>query len=132
MRCREFEAAIWSTDPESCCSLDGAVGTSSFRARDGLFLEIPFGSLSRLDDGSAVHFGADKLKRAYGRCQSGEFITLIDLLNLSRSYNGLGFTKESWKSTVRRRCNCCDNSRAFACKYEWQGEAALRPYSHAL
>lgn len=98
MRCREFEAAIWSTDQESSRSLDGAVGISLFRARDGLFLEIPFGSLSRLDDGSAVHFGADKLERAYGRCQSGEFITLLDLLNLSRSYNSLGFTKEGWKA----------------------------------
>lgn len=98
MRCREFGAASWSTDPESSCLLDGAVGTVSFKARDGLFLEIPFGSLSHLDGVPRVHSGAGELKRAYGRCQSGEFITLIDLFNSSRSYNGHGFTKESWRA----------------------------------
>ncbi len=97
MRSREFGAAIWSADPESSCSLNGAVGTASFKAGGGSFLEIPFGSLLLPDDGSAAYFGVDRLERAYGRCQTGEFITFLSLLNLNRSYNGHGFAKESWE-----------------------------------
>lgn len=102
MKSHEFGAAVWSADPESSRSLDGVVGTASFKARDGLYLDIPFGSISRLTDGTTMHFDVngdvDGLERAYGRCQSGEFITLLDPFNLNLSYNGDGFSKEGWKA----------------------------------
>lgn len=97
MKNREFPSALWVLDKPDNFENEGKQGNLSFTGKE-FKLSIPFGSLiDRPSDNGVTIFNTDPIERsvAFGYCQTGEKITLIDLSTFGPVYSTSGFEREN-------------------------------------
>ncbi len=103
---RDFSSALWALDKDADFEHKGIQGIASFNGKE-LELTIPMGCLlDRTPINEMVACGMDPIEVpvAFGFCQTGERITLMDLSTLGPSFSVSGIKHEDLRATSALVC----------------------------
>lgn len=103
---RDFSSALWALDKDADFEHKGIQGIASFNGKE-LELTIPMGCLlDRTPINEMVACGMDPIEVpvAFGFCQTGERITLMDLSTLGPSFSVSGTKREDLRATSALVC----------------------------
>ncbi len=107
LKSRKFPTASWALNSNADFTSEGVQGDASFTGKS-VELVIPIGCL--LDKeffNGAIAYGTDQIEAptAFGFCQTGERITLIDLSTLRSGFSTPGTKYENLRATSAIVCN---------------------------
>lgn len=106
MRTRKFSPALWVLNKDADFEREGIQGIASFNGRE-LDLAIPMGCLlDKTPVNGMVTYGMDPIETpvAFGFCQTGERITLMDLSATGPGFSAPGTEREDLRATSALVC----------------------------
>lgn len=107
LKSRKFTTALWALNCDADFTREGIQGDASFNGK-GVELDIPIGCLLDKEPvNGVIAYGGDLIEApaAFGFCQTGERITLIDLSTPGPGFSIPGTKHESLSATSAIVCN---------------------------